>query len=226
MTSRQKNSQFRETVSQSQIRSTPHNTCQPISMKQCCDIRTIYMFCDIPKMLVFTVRERCVLFFKISMALEYEMFSKFCPLISMIWGQTRHNVFMLKYWSGKCRSVQSAFLYSVPDLHAWAQLLRFTVLLHSLDEDCRSSARCRPEAWRNSGDSRDGFCRVIWRHLALAAHAMFSRRRWPFIFWDTIQLNSIKPLPCIHDTIHMFIICKYSDTDIAAWEAFWRNIMH
>lgn len=144
-------SQIQETVSQSQIRSTPHNTCQPISMKQYCDIRTICMFCDIPKMLVFTVRERCVLFFKISMALEYEMFSKFCPLISMIWGQTRHNVFMLKYLYGKCCSVQSN-LYLISTLEP--SFCRFTGLLHSLDEDAEAplaAALKREEQRRLSG---------------------------------------------------------------------------
>lgn len=40
-----------------------------------------------PNMLVLTVRERCVLFLKISTALEKEMFSKFWPLISMIWNK-------------------------------------------------------------------------------------------------------------------------------------------
>lgn len=34
-----------------------------------------------------------------------------------------------------------------------------------------------------SGDSLDAFCRVICLHLALAAHAMFSSLKWPFIFW-------------------------------------------
>lgn len=35
-------------------------------------------------MLVLTVSERCVLFLRMSTALEMEMFSKFWPLISMI----------------------------------------------------------------------------------------------------------------------------------------------
>lgn len=47
-----------------------------------------------------------------------------------------------------------------------------------------------PWTVKKSGDSLDGFWRVIWRHFALAAHAMFSRRRWPFIFWQTIQSNT------------------------------------
>lgn len=40
-----------------------------------------------PNMLVLTVRERCVLFLRMSKALEKEMFSKFWPLISMIWNK-------------------------------------------------------------------------------------------------------------------------------------------
>lgn len=43
-----------------------------------------------------------------------------------------------------------------------------------------------PCTLNDSCDSLDAFCRVICLHLALAAHAMFSSRKWPFIFWQGV----------------------------------------
>lgn len=44
-----------------------------------------------------------------------------------------------------------------------------------------------PCTLNDSCDSLDAFCRVICLHLALAAHAMFSSRKWPFIFWQGVK---------------------------------------
>lgn len=49
-----------------------------------------------------------------------------------------------------------------------------------------------PCTLKYSGDSLDAFCRVICLNLALAAHAMFSSRKWPFIFWQWATEGKIK----------------------------------
>lgn len=42
-----------------------------------------------------------------------------------------------------------------------------------------------PRRLKNKGESLEGFCRVICLHFALAAQAIFSNLRWPFIFCNT-----------------------------------------
>lgn len=42
-----------------------------------------------------------------------------------------------------------------------------------------------PRRLKNRGESLEGFCRVICLHFALAAQAIFSNLRWPFIFCNT-----------------------------------------
>lgn len=113
-----------------------------------------HMHCDIPKILVFTVRERCVLFLRISMALEYEMFSKFCPLISMIWGQTST---MCLCWNINMASVVSSRVcssnrYLISTLEP--RFCCFTGRLHGLDKDAKApltAALNREEQLRLSG---------------------------------------------------------------------------
>lgn len=58
-----------------------------------------------------------------------------------------------------------------------------------------------PSRLKGSGESLFAFCSTTWRNLALAAEAMFSRRKWPFIFCGKVRK---KHVICLVSTVTVY----------------------